>query len=268
MDSQQEISRALNLAGNVFKGKMSLDEALVLASAANMLPALVESLNVLAEGSVFALAEMEQRVHSGEAQWAMEGRTSRLELPPELKEKHGESQSASVEWADASLKDLDVRVGNLMELERDLSGQIDFLYAVERNRPSPPNPWLAGIIIMSLGLVICVSLALFARYHLAALLSFMVATGIGAMVSSRDWRKYKEFLEKAQREDQHRRLKKDQCQKDLENTRNEIAAIMQEATKVIARLESAGPEYIHRVLAAHPRLFGTTGKALDRKQGK
>ena len=268
MDSQQDISRALNLAGDVLKGKMCLDEALVVASAANLLPALVESLNVLAEGPVFALAEMEQRVHSGEAQWAMEGRTSRLELPPELKEKHGESQSASVDWADASLKDLDGRVGNLMELERDLSGQIDFMHAVERNRPSPPNPWLAGIIIMRVGLVICVSLALLARYHLAALLSFMLATGIGAMVSLRDWRKYKEFLEKAQREDQHRRLRKDQCQKDLENARNEIAAIMQEATKVITRLEAAGPECVQRALAAHPRLFWTTGKALDQKQGQ
>ncbi len=268
MDSQQEISRALNLAGNVFKGKMCLDEALVLASAANMLPALVESLNVLAEGSVFALAEMEQRVHSGEAQWAMEGRTPRLELPPELKDKQGESTSNSLEWVDVSLKELDVRMGNVTALERDLTGQIEFLNAVERHRPTPPNPWLAGILILSLGLVICASLAIFVHSLFAAFLSFVVATGMGAMVSLRDWKKYKEFLEKVHKEDHHRRLKKDQCQKDLENARNEIAAIMQEATKIIGRLESAGPESVHRALAAYPRLFWNSGKAPKQQPGE
>jgi len=140
MDSQQDISRALNLAGDVLKGKVCLDEALVVANASNMLSALIESLNVLAEGPVFALAELEQRVHSGEAQWAMEGRTPRLELPAELREKHDDSMLTSVEWVDASLKELDDRVGHLLELERDLAGQIEFLQAVERHRPSPPNP--------------------------------------------------------------------------------------------------------------------------------
>ncbi len=260
MDAQQDFTRALNLAGSVIKGAMSLDEALLVANASNMLSSLVESLNVLAEGSVFALAEMEYRVHSGEAELAMAGRVPRLELPEELRERHGESKATAVEWADASLKELDVRVGNLLELERDLTGQIEFLQAVERNRPSPPNPWLSGIIIMGLGLLICVSLAMLAHSQWTALIIFMLSTGVGASVSLRDWRKYEEFLEKVQREDQHRKVKKDQCQKDLTNAKQEAGVIMQEAAKIIARLEAAGTENVHHALAAYPRLFWTSGK--------
>lgn len=259
MDSQQDFTRALNLAGNIFRGEMSLDEAILVASASNMLPALIESLNVLAEGPTFALAEMEQRVQSGEAELALEGRIPRLELPEEIRERHGESKSNSVEWADASFQELDVRVGHLLELERDLTGQIEFLLAVERNRPSPPNPWLAGIIIMCVGLLICVTLAMFMHSQWSALLTFMLFTGMGAAVSLRDWRKYEEFLEKVQREDQHRKVKIDQCQKDLTNAKQEAGAIMQEAAKIITRLEATGPENVHHALATYPRLFWTSG---------
>lgn len=260
MSPHQDLTRALSLAGDVLKQKMSLDEALLVASASDMLPALVESLNVLLDGPMFAQAELEQRVHSGECQFAMEGRIPRLELPADLENWQGESKITSVDWADSSLLEMDTRIGHLLELERDLIGQIEFLQAVERNRPRPPNPWLAGISIMGVGLVICVVLAFLMGSRLTALLFFVSATGLGAAVSLRDWRKYEEFLEKIQREDQHRRVKREQCQKDLDKAKNEAAVVMQESTKIIERLNAAGPEAVQRALSAYPRLFWISTK--------
>jgi hypothetical protein len=260
MDSQHDLTRALSLAGDVLKNRMSLDEALLVANASNMLPALIESLNVLADGPAFAQAELEQRVHSGEAQWALEGRIPRLELPDGLRDWRVENQVASVDWADASLKELDGRIAKLLELERDLSGQIEFLQAVERHRPTPPNPWIAGIVIMGVGLVICVSLGFLARAHIAALLTFVLATGIGSAVSLRDWRKFEEFLDKVQREDQHRKSKITQRQKDLDNAKNEVSAVMQEAMKILERLEVSGPEVVRKTIATFPKLFWSPGQ--------
>lgn len=265
MSPQQDLSRALSLAGDVLKQRMCLDEALLVANASNMIPALVESLNVLADGPVFAQTELEQRVHSGESQYAMEGRIPRLELPSELKNWQADTKAASVDWADSSLTEMDTRIGNLLELERDLTGQIEFLQAVERHRPTPPNPWVAGISIMGVGLVICIALAFLMGSRLTALISFMGATGLGAAVSLRDWRKYEAFLEKVQKEDQHRRAKREQCQKDLDNAKNEIAIVIQEAGRIIERLNASGPEAVQKAIANYPRLFWNSSNSKARE---
>jgi hypothetical protein len=265
MAPSQDFSRALSLAGSVLEQKMCLDEALLVASASNLLNALVESLNVLADGPVFVLAELENRVHSGEAQYAVEQRIPRLEVPPELANWKDRKSAASTEWIDAALADIDNRIGRLQEAERDILGQLDFLQTVTKNQSTPPNPWLSGVIIMSVGLGLSLVLTLMLGTRIVGLMAFVFVTMIAAVSSMRDWQQYEIFMEKARKEEERRQAKRDQCAKNLDNINAELAAIKVETNKILARLEMVGESDLQNALASYPRLFWMTSQQEDQK---
>lgn len=265
MTSQQDATRALNLAGQVLRNQMSLDEALLVANAANILVPLIESLNVLANAPLFNQAELEKRVQSGNAQFAVEGIIPKLQLSPMLVQQTSVEPQQVDDRQDVHLKELDLKVAKLQDAELDIKHQLDFFQAIEKNRPVPSNPWLSGIIIMAIGSVLSTVAGFVAHSGLAALVLFIATAILALLVFMREMKKYESLVQKAAREDEHRRQKKDQCVKDLETLQNEVAALMQDAHKVLNRLELSGEEARQQAMVTYPRLFWKVFNQSDRK---
>ncbi|KXK40105.1 MAG: hypothetical protein UZ16_OP3001000230 [Candidatus Hinthialibacteria bacterium OLB16] len=258
MSSQQDATRALNLAGQVLRSEMSLDEALLVANASGIVGPLIESLNVLANAPLFNQSELEMRLLSGEAQFAVEGRIPKLQLPSDLLLRKTAEAPALNEALDLRLKDLDHRAAQLQDAELDIRNQLEFLQAIEKGRSALPNPWLPGVIILTIGLILSAVGGMVAQSGPAAFGIMIVMIALAALVFMRDAKKYEVHKQRTAREYDHRRQKKDQCLKDLDTVQNELAVLMQEAGKVLSHLEISGEEVRQKAIITYPRLFWMT----------
>ncbi len=106
MDKKKSaVEQPMKLASMVLMKEITLDQGLIYAQNAGVLETFVEGLNVLAQGRYFEPAFARERLRSGNAARAVEGRIQPLQLPPELRdwniEKLGQALSHSTMEAHA-----------------------------------------------------------------------------------------------------------------------------------------------------------------------
>ena len=87
MDKKKSaVEQPMKLASMVLMREITLDQGLIYAQNAGVLETFVEGLNVLAQGRYFELTFARDRLRSGSAARAVEGRIQPLQLPIELRD--------------------------------------------------------------------------------------------------------------------------------------------------------------------------------------
>lgn len=183
MDKKKSaVEQPMKLASMVLMKEITLDQGLIHAQNAGVLDTFIEGLNVLAQGRYFEPAFARERLRSGNAARAVEGRIAPLQLPPELKDwnisKLGHAVTSVTEEAHpptpptdrtdslsqeappqqtehdrfeqtlSVLGGLDRKMRDLRSRRRECKELLGLLHAFEKNRRTAPKPWVGGLTVV------------------------------------------------------------------------------------------------------------------------
>jgi hypothetical protein len=251
MDPQQASHRAPNLAGQVLRREICLDEGLLLASASDVFTAFIDNLNVLSGGNFFDQSELDRRVKSGEAQFAMEGRTPRLEIPTGLGPGESQEQTSAAE-GDSFLDKMNTGVLQCREAQAEILREISFLETVRGNRPKPPSPWLAGVILMILAMVVTGIALAAAGSPISALAAFVLLSAMAGFVTLNNMKEFENFIRLAREEDERWKRKLESFEMTLSEMETQAENLQKEAQKTLSRLDESEAR---QVRLSNPQLF-------------
>jgi hypothetical protein len=183
------VEQPMKLASMVLMKEITLDQGLIFAQNAGVLDTFIEGMNVLAQGRYFEPTFARERLRSGNAARAVEGRIPCLMLPLELKdwniEKLGQALARTsgephpptppsdrpeaseeetsttqqtererYEHALSILSGLDRKMRDLRSRRRECNELLNLLLAFEKNRRTAPKAWVGGLIIVGLTLLL------------------------------------------------------------------------------------------------------------------
>ncbi len=192
MDKKKSaIDQPMKLASMVLMKEITLDQGLIYAHNAGVLETFIEGMNVLAQGRYFEPTFARERIRSGNAARAVEGRIPSLQLPPELQDWNIEKLSQSFvrtaeearpptspnghpessedgtttpqqsererfEQALSTLSGLDKKMRDLRSRRRECKELLNLLLAFEKNRRTAPKPWIGGLTMAGWTLLLAV----------------------------------------------------------------------------------------------------------------
>ncbi|MCG3196222.1 MAG: hypothetical protein HUU16_07995 [Candidatus Omnitrophica bacterium] len=283
MKKAQATNPALQLANLVLNERIPLDEGIVRAQTGGILLEFIQGLNVLTGGTHFSIDEIKNRVRSGDALRALQGRIPLLELPPEIRDSEqfrgmagasadhphdaeaphkseGEEPENAEEKEEEAraralneISEIAKKVRALREERREHSHQISFIEAVERQKTIRPKPWVAGMIIAVVTMLLAGPVFLVVASPLALLVFISVGLGLAAIVVQREtvWYRHEVKIETSATE--QRRAIKEIHRKQISRIEDEILELRNSARPI---LETTSESQRHLLETSFPEVFG------------
>src|SRR5690606_24944083 len=212
-------------------------------------------LNLFAGGEYFHLHEIENRLQSGNAQRAVEGRIPLWELPPQVAQAAGIPSVEEQNAIEAFLKASGEKIQDLLGGIENHLRRRDLLTARKKNAPSPPNPWVSSAIILGISLGLC-SVALFGLGTMVgALVVFLLGTALAGVLFTKEMTGYKQFLEKQKEEMKVLEKKQKTIDREIKEVEAEIEVHRSNARKRLDKTSAFSEDEKGRIRAAHPLVF-------------
>lgn len=279
MKKPQTNNPALHLANLVLTERIPLDEGIVRAQTSGILVDLIQGLNVITGGNFFDIDEMKQRVRSGDALRALQGRLPLLELPANLNvsvaaegspDPSGEQPAVPSVGGDSTenteqqeeetrarltqeVSEIARKIRALREERREHAHQIAFIEAVEKQKSIRPKPWVAGMVIAVFTMILAGPVFLLVASPVVLLVFVSVGLGLAAVVVQREsvWYRHDVQIETTAAEQRHRI--KEIHRKQIARVDDEVMGLRNSVRPLLEVL----PDSQRSVLeATYPEAFG------------
>jgi len=252
---EKDTSLGLRLSSQVIAKQLSIDEALLSAYSGHAVEDFVAGLNIFAGGEYFHLTEMQTRLQSGDAQRAVEGQIPLLELPRELQEQGLVASPLDWEKVESFLKEVEERITELQDQIGDELRRISLIRTAQKNKPSPPKPWLGSTLIFGMTVLFC-SFALFAANSIPiTLIAFLLGTSLAGILFLKEMTSYGEFIKRVESEARAQKEKLNALESTIKGVQDEIEAVRGQGETRLDKLKIFNEEEKKRIRAAHPLVF-------------
>jgi hypothetical protein len=248
-------SLGLKLSIQVIGKEVSFDEALMKAHSGGAVREYINSLNTMAGGDFFHLAEAETRLRSGDAQRAVEGQVPLLDLPPELAESTSGEDGFGRDRIEAELGEINSTIAELQSQLEDDTRWLDLIRAAEKNLPKAPKPWLGSSVLFAMTTVICVIILLAMKSLIGTLLVFVAGTGLASVLFVNEMTKYRRFVEKANKDYNARMEKMRLAEEAIREGKKGIAELRERGEERLKKVSHSSPEDKAEIVASFPQVF-------------
>ena len=248
-------SLGLKLSIQVIAQEVSFDEALMKAHSGGAVREYINSLNTVAGGDYFHLAEAEARLRSGDAQRAVEGQIPLLSLPPELTKTREAEDGFGRARIESELGEISSAIVELQAQLEDDSRWLDLIRAAEKNLPKAPKPWLASSVLFAITTILCILVLLAMKSALGALAVFVAGTGLASMLFVNEMAKFRGFVAKANKDHQARMEKMHHAEEAIREGKKRIGDLRKQGEVRLGKLSDPSPETRAEIVAAFPQIF-------------
>jgi hypothetical protein len=253
--ADRDTSLGLRLSSEVIRQELSLDEAILKAHSGGALEDFATGLNLFSGGEHFHLSEIEARLHSGDAQRAVEGRLPPWELPPQLLLSGGEASEAAAVSMNGFLDDLEEKIEDLAAGIEDRVQRLELLRIRQENRPSPPKPWVSGSIILGFSMAMAGAAVFTLSTLFAPLAIFLAGGGLAGVVFAQEMNRYRRFLDKQREEWQMLENKKKLIEREISDVKSQIESFRLTGQRRLERTSIFSQEQKDSIAAGHPIIF-------------
>jgi hypothetical protein len=248
-------SLGLKLSIQVIGSEVSFDEALLKAHSGGALRELINSLNTVAGGDYFHLADAESRLRSGDAQRAVEGQIPLLSLPPELAKTETVEDGYGRKRIEAELGEITSSILELQTQLEDDSRWLDLIRAAEKNLPKAPNPWLASSVLFAVTIILFIIVLVAMKSLLGGLVVFVAGTGLASVLFVNEMAKFRRFVAKANKDHAARMEKMRHAEEAIHEGKKRIGDLRKQAETRLSKMTDPSPEVRAEIVAAFPQVF-------------
>ena len=248
-------STSLRMAGQVLKGEIEMDQALLKSQSANILHTFVEGLNVLAGEKYFDLDELTERIRSGESQRALDGAGPLFRMPEELEDWSLGKPTKTVDEIRPSLEALVEESLEDFRRQEEINRQIGLQHSAARKTPTPPKPWLPSAIVFGLGLVLSGLVIVLGQSPLIALGIILISMATAAFVLVSEMKRFNEYVRDVVRDSRKREMAIHSYEKELDEVMKEVKIYRSRAKKLVNEIGRSRTEEIAELKSEFSQFF-------------